>query len=216
MNVIKTIENQSEFVFIYKDEVLPELRKELGDVKIKDKTINKVLERVLNTDIFSYSINERQIILDKKEQVSIVKFQSRTISGTITDANGVPVAGVTIVVDGTNRGVVSDFDGNYAIKAEKGEVLKMSFIGLETKFITVGASDTIDVVMSEDVESLDAVVVTGYQKIDRKLFTGSASTVKLEDVKLEGVPDVARALQGQVAGVEIENASGTFGDGSSN
>ena len=211
MNVIKTIENQSEFVFIYKDEVLPELRKELGDVKIKDKTINKVLERVLNTDIFSYSINERQIILDKKEQVSIVKFQSRTISGTITDANGVPVAGVTIVVDGTNRGVVSDFDGNYAIKAEKGEVLKMSFIGLETKFITVGASDTIDVVMSEDVESLDAVVVTGYQKIDRKLFTGSASTVKLEDVKLEGVPDVARALQGQVAGVEIENASGTFG-----
>ena len=137
--------------------------------------------------------------------------QQKTISGTIADTNGVPIGGVTVIVDGTTRGVVSDFDGNYAIMAETGEVLKMSFVGLTSQFITIGAESTIDVVMNEDVESLDAVIVTGYQKIDRKLFTGSAATVKMEDVKLDGVADVARALQGQVAGVEIENASGTFG-----
>lgn len=137
--------------------------------------------------------------------------QQKTISGTIADTNGVPIGGVTVLVEGSTRGVVSDFDGNYAIKAETGEVLKMSFVGLTTQFITIGAESTINVVMNEDVESLDAVVVTGYQKIDRKLFTGSAATIKMEDVKLDGVADVARSLQGQVAGVEIENASGTFG-----
>jgi TonB-linked SusC/RagA family outer membrane protein len=137
--------------------------------------------------------------------------QQKTISGVIADTNGVPIAGVTVVVDGSTRGVVSDFDGNYAIQAETGEVLKMTFVGLATQKITVGTSDTINVVMKEDVESLDAVVITGYQKIDRKLFTGSAATVKLEDVKLDGIADVSRSLQGQVAGVEIQNVSGTFG-----
>ncbi|WP_165605789.1 SusC/RagA family TonB-linked outer membrane protein [Flavivirga aquatica] len=137
--------------------------------------------------------------------------QESKITGIISDSDAIPISGVTIVVDGTNKGVVSDFDGKYSISAKKGEILKMTFIGMKTQMITIGDSTTIDVTMEEDLESLDAVVVTGYQKIDRKLFTGSAATVKLEDVKLDGIADVSRALQGQVAGVEIQNVSGTFG-----
>ncbi|MDB4290239.1 SusC/RagA family TonB-linked outer membrane protein, partial [Flavobacteriaceae bacterium] len=90
-------------------------------------------------------------------------------------------------------------------------VLVFSFIGFKTVERRVGLSNEISVAMSEDTETLEEVVITGYQKIDRKLFTGSAATVKLEDVKLDGIADVSRSLQGQVAGVEIQNVSGTFG-----
>lgn len=137
--------------------------------------------------------------------------QQKTISGKITDANSVPVGGVTVIVQGSNRGVVSDFDGNYAIMAETGEVLKMSFVGLTTKLITVGTSNTIDVVMTEDVESLDTVVITGYQNVNRELFTGASQTIKAKDIKLDGVADVSRALEGRAAGVSVQNVTGTFG-----
>jgi TonB-linked SusC/RagA family outer membrane protein len=137
--------------------------------------------------------------------------QQKTISGKITDANSVPVGGVTVIVQGSNRGVVSDFDGNYAIMAETGEVLKMSFVGLTTKLITVGTSNTIDVLMTEDVESLDTVVITGYQNVNRELFTGASQTIKAKDIKLDGVADVSRALEGRAAGVSVQNVTGTFG-----
>ncbi|WP_067148162.1 SusC/RagA family TonB-linked outer membrane protein [Pseudotamlana agarivorans] len=137
--------------------------------------------------------------------------QENTVSGNVKDEQDIPIAGVTIIVEGTTTGVVTDFDGNYAIEAKSGDILQFSFVGLKTKTITLGSSNSINVVMEEDIAALDAVVVTGYQKIDRKLFTGSASTVKLEEAKLDGVPDVSRSLQGQVAGVEVENVSGTFG-----
>ncbi len=137
--------------------------------------------------------------------------QENNLTGVITDQNNIPMAGVTIVVDGTTRGVVSDFDGNYAITVKVGDVLRFSFIGMKTLRIPVTELGVLNVTLEEDVESLDAVVVTGYQKIDRKLFTGSAATLKADKIRLEGVADISRSLQGHVAGVEIENASGTFG-----
>lgn len=209
MSMIESIESQSEFVFIYNDEVLPELIKGLGSIRIKNKSIYKVLDRVVNKEKLIYSINERQVILNKKE--IIASSLQQQISGKVADTDGLPLPGVNIIIEGTSRGVQTDFNGIYSINASEGEILKVSFVGMQTQFITVGSNNAIDIVMEEDLESLDAVVVTGYQKIKRKLFTGSAATVKLEDVKLEGVADVSRALQGQVAGVEIENASGTFG-----
>ncbi|MCL5128997.1 SusC/RagA family TonB-linked outer membrane protein [Algibacter sp. L4_22] len=137
--------------------------------------------------------------------------QQKTISGLITDTNGVPVAGVTVIVKGSSRGVVSDFDGNYAIMAKAGEVLKMSFVGLTTKFITVQDASIINVVMTEDVESLDTVVITGYQNVKRELFTGASQTIKAKDIKLDGVADISRALEGRAAGVSVQNVTGTFG-----
>ena len=210
MNMIESIENQSEFVFIYNDEVLPELLKALGNIQIRNKSIYKVLDRVVNKEKLIYSVNERQVILNKKEEIVGSNLQQQ-ISGKVTDSDGLPLPGVNIIIEGTSRGVQTDFNGVYSINASEGEILKVSFVGMQTQFITVGSSNAIDIVMVEDLEDLDAVIVTGYQKIERKLFTGSAATVKLEDVKLDGVPDISRSLQGQVAGVEIQNVSGTFG-----
>lgn len=137
--------------------------------------------------------------------------QQRAISGLITSENGSPLPGVSIIIKNTNNGVVSDFDGGYTINADSNNILVFSYIGFQTEEIPVLNQNTVNVVLRERLEDLEEVVVTGFQKIDRKLFTGSAAKVVLEDAKLEGVADLSRTLQGQVAGVEIENVSGTFG-----
>ncbi|WP_233783391.1 SusC/RagA family TonB-linked outer membrane protein [Flavivirga eckloniae] len=211
MRMIESIENQSEFVFIYSDEVLPELKKVLGNIQIKNETISKVLDKVVNKEKLIYSINERQIILNKKIEDPDSNVQ-RQISGNVTAAtDGLPLPGVNIIIEGTSRGVQTDFNGNYAINATEGEVLKVSFIGMITKFITVGSNTVIDIVMEEDFADLDEVVITGYQNVRRELFTGASQTIKAEDIKLDGVADISRALEGRAAGVSVQNVTGTFG-----
>ncbi len=143
--------------------------------------------------------------------IQLSQAQENRVTGTITDENGLPLEGVTVVVDGTTRGVVSDFDGKYTITASSGEVLQFSFIGMETQLVTVGASNTVDVVLKEDLEDLDTVVITGYQNVRRELFTGASQTIKAEEIKLDGVADISRALEGRAAGVSVQNVTGTFG-----
>ncbi len=209
MNMIESIENQSEFVFIYSDDVLPELKKALGDIEIKGKPIRKVLDKVVNKNKLVYSINERQVILNKK--VLNLRPQ-RQISGQVTGASdGLPLPGVNVIIEGTSSGAQTDFNGNYAINASEGDVLRVSFVGMKTRFITVGSSTTINIVMEEDLEDLDEVVITGYQNVRRELFTGASQTIKARDIKLDGVADISRALEGRAAGVTVQNVTGTFG-----
>lgn len=137
--------------------------------------------------------------------------QVKNISGIITDTNGIPLDGVTVIVEGTNRGVVSNFDGEYNINASTGEVLLFSFIGLETKSVTIGNSTTINIVLVESTENLDAVVITGYQNIAREVFTGASQTVNAEEIELAGLPDITQSLEGRAAGVSVQNVTGTFG-----
>ena len=137
--------------------------------------------------------------------------QNTVISGKIVDANKVPLAGVTISVKGTTKGVVSNFDGDYRIAAKIGDTLKLSYVGMKTQTIPITSTKVLNVILLEDVESLDAVVVTGYQNVKRELFTGASQTIKAKAIKLDGVADLSRALEGRAAGVSVQNVSGTFG-----
>lgn len=137
--------------------------------------------------------------------------QEKQITGSVLDASGMPLPGVTIIVEGTSKGVTSNFDGDYLISASAGDVLKFSYVGMQTVRVTVGADTEVNVTMEEDVESLDTVVITGYQNVQRELFTGASQTIKAADVKLDGVADVSRALEGRAAGVSVQNVTGTFG-----
>ncbi|MDN3493802.1 SusC/RagA family TonB-linked outer membrane protein [Winogradskyella bathintestinalis] len=138
--------------------------------------------------------------------------QQQTVTGTVTTASdGLPLPGVNVIVKGTSKGTQTDFDGKYSISAATGEIISFSYIGFAKQSITVADNTTIDVAMQEDAESLDAVVVTGYQDIKKALFTGASQTVKAADIKLDGVPDISQALEGRAAGVAVQNVTGTFG-----
>ncbi len=210
IDMIKEIEKQSEFVFIYNDEILPELKKVRGDIQFKNRSIQKVLDRVLDDNKLIYSINERQIILNKNTLFSTpINSQQNIISGMVKDDAGIPLAGVNIIKVGTSTGTQSDFDGNYSINAEKGDQLTFSYVGMETVTVTVEDNNTINVTMLEDTESLDEVVVTALGITKEKRAIGYAtSTIKSEELVKTGTPNVATALYGKAPGVRIAATSG--------
>ncbi|OMP74826.1 SusC/RagA family TonB-linked outer membrane protein [[Flexibacter] sp. ATCC 35208] len=129
----------------------------------------------------------------------------------LLDKNGVTAAapGVSVIEQGTKNGTMTGPDGTYKLKVKTGATVVFSMVGY--KSITRAAQSVINPTLEEDVSNLGEVVVTGYQTIDRKLFTGAATAVKASDVRLAGIADVSRMLEGQVAGVSIQNVSGTFG-----
>src|SRR5690606_20432489 len=104
-----------------------------------------------------------------------------SIEGKVTDENGMPLTGVTILVENTTKGTFTDFDGNYSISAKNGDYLVFSSIGFETQRVLVGDETQINIQMVSDVASLTEVILTGYNTIIEKKSTGAISTVKTKD-----------------------------------
>ncbi|MDC6366575.1 MULTISPECIES: SusC/RagA family TonB-linked outer membrane protein [Flavobacteriaceae] len=140
--------------------------------------------------------------------------QDKSITGTVTDADGLPLPGVNIVVEGTTNGTQTDFDGNYAINASEGQALLFTYIGQRPARRVVGAASVINVQMEEDAQALEEVVVTALGIKREKQALGYAVTeVGSEDLESRPEGDVARVLQGKAAGVQITNQSGLSGSG---
>ncbi len=137
--------------------------------------------------------------------------QSRTITGTVVDENNEPLPGVGINIENTTQGTVSDLEGNFSLQAEDGQVLLFKMVGMDVVRKTVSANQNWSIEMSESTALLDEVIVTGFHEVDRKLFTGSSENVKMSEIKVDGMVDASRALEGRVAGVSVDNVSGTFG-----
>ena len=134
-----------------------------------------------------------------------------TISGTvISGEDGEPIIGATIKVDGVNVGAVTDIDGNFEIASpQSNPMITVSYVGMKSQRLKGGQK--MKITLQPEAEQIGEVVVTGIQKMDKRLFTGATTKVNAEDAKLDGVADVSRALEGRAAGVTVQNVSGTFG-----
>ncbi len=141
-------------------------------------------------------------------------FAQKTIKGTVSDETG-PLPGVSVLIKGTTNGTETDFDGHYAIQANKGDVLQFSFVGMETAYKTVGDSNTIDVVLTVSSENvLEEVVVTALGiKREKKALGYAVSQVKTDEIQDKPEADISRVLQGKVAGVKITPTGGMVGSG---
>ncbi len=139
-----------------------------------------------------------------------VTFAQKKITGNvISTEDGQPVIGASVIV-GSGVGTVTDFDGNFSLSVPEGtKKLTFSYVGMITQELPV--QSVMNVRLKPDNQTLEEVVITGYQKIDRKLFTGSADKIEGKDTKIEGMADVSHMLQGRTAGVTVQNVSGTFG-----
>lgn len=134
--------------------------------------------------------------------ITIVSAQSRSLSGTITDADGEPLIGATILVQGTSNGTVTDFDGKYSLDVNTGDILVVSFTGYTTQEITVADEEALDIVLQEGV-LIDEVVVTGYAVESKRQTTGAVSTVKAVDLQVIPSGNIEQQLQGRVSGVTV-------------
>ena len=136
-----------------------------------------------------------------------------TVTGkVVAESDGLPVAGAYVLVNGTTIGTITDGDGKFGIKAVPADAKEIivTFLGMSTASAKV-STEPLHIVMKEDATYLEGVVVTGMQKTDKRLFTGSTVKVGGDKAKLDGVPEISRALEGRAAGVSVQNVSGTFG-----
>lgn len=145
-----------------------------------------------------------------------LKAQDKThdvVSGRVFDDLGEPLPGATIQIVGTSQGTHTDTEGRFVlpgVRDWRGVTLNVTFIGMEPKRVALKGYYT-EIKLSSSATQLQDVVVTGYQTIGSRAFTGATSLVKVADVKIEGLTDVSRMLEGRVAGLTIQNVSGSFG-----
>lgn len=184
------------------------------DLKMKVTTLLLFIT-LFNVQANNYA-KDTKITLDL-ENVSVenvLEEQQKEISGIVTDASGLPLPGATIIVEGTNNGTTSDFDGNFTLSvSEDAQVLIVSFIGFITQHIVIENQTKIDVILQEDSANLDEVIITGYTAERKSDLTGAVAIIDMDNVVSQPVSSVNNMLQGQTAGVNVIS-SGAPGGGS--
>ncbi|MEG1229608.1 MAG: TonB-dependent receptor plug domain-containing protein, partial [Flavobacterium sp.] len=136
--------------------------------------------------------------------------QTVTLEGTVKDAAGLSLPGVNVLEKGTKNGTSTDFDGHYKIKLTNPKaVLTFSFIGFVTKEVSAAGKTKIDVFLVEDANNLNEVVVIGYGTSKKSDLTGAVSTISGNDLKKVPVSNVAEALTGRIAGVQVSSSEGS-------
>lgn len=217
IEIFNSIKKQSNYTFLYSVEDV----EKFDDVSISNTNANiqDILEETLKGTNLEYKIKDNVIIVKPSSQKQLntntnQEKDTKKISGVISDESGETLPGVSVVIKGTSTGVSTDFDGKYEIEVPIGSILIFSFVGMDPKEVKITNQSSLDIVLNSSAEQLNEVTVvvsTGYQKIDRKLFAGSATKLKGEDAKVAGLSDVGRMMEGKVAGVSVQNVSGTFG-----
>jgi TonB-linked SusC/RagA family outer membrane protein len=213
--VLVRIEEASEYSFFYRDEELDLTRKYTNN--FVGATITEVMDEILADQSLTYRISEMTIVILPTTDQEAGTGQNPSISGVVIDEKtGEVLLGVNIWVEDRNIGTVSDVDGEYTIEVPErdGTVLVYSYVGYYSQRIPLGENNRIDVALSEDIQSLDEVVVIGYGTQKKGDLTGAVGIVDVAEMKKVQTAGVAEALQGQVAGVSVRTtgAPGSWAD----
>lgn len=215
--VLDEIESQTDYLFIYNSRINVN---KLVTIKVNKQAVSKVLDQILsNTDI-RYRLEGSHIILEKKAAeipnstpVAAVQQQTQKITGTVVDATGESVIGANIKIEGTEKGTITDIDGNFSLEVPNKGVLIISFIGYSEKRIPVGNQTYIRVVLQEDTQMLNEVVVVGFGSQKKVNLTGSVAVVDSKELASRPVVNVSQALQGLVPGMNFSYAGDSDGGG---
>lgn len=205
-DIIKAVENQSEFVFFYKNEDI-DVDVDLHiDLDIEKGNITDVLNRI--AAFYSYRIENKQILLLPKRTQ-----QTHQITGTITNLQGEPIIGANITIEGTTSGTITDMDGKFSLEVPAGSTLRVTYIGYLPYLEKISESRThYPITLKEDFQALDEVVVVGYGTQRRSELTGSITSVKGEQIAGRSAGTLAEALSGMAAGVMVSMTNNSPGN----
>ncbi len=211
IKVLDNIEVESEFFFLFNEKLLDTDRK--VNITANDQLINVILDNLFAGTDVKYSIIDRKIILAPEYLTEDVPLQQQiTITGTVTDKDGQPLPGVTIVVKGTTTGTITNTNGSFTLTVpSKAESLQFSFVGMKTQEVPIEGRTIFTVVMEEEIIGLEEVIAVGYRTQTRGTVTGSISTVvsdQLQDIPMD---NLSNALAGRLSGVTITQVAGTPG-----
>lgn len=213
-DVLYLIENQTDFRFIYESGKI-NLDKKVS-VQVREQSVEFVLRQLFNNEGVDYEITENNLILinPSPEQLKSAAQEKnrKKITGVVRDQKGEPIIGANVFEKGTTNGTVTDIDGKYSLEVSMGSLLQISYIGYDSKEIKVGNSDVVNILLTEDTETLDEVVVIGYGTVKKSDLTGAVGSVQMKDVSQVGITSADRALQGQIAGVQVNARTGQPGE----
>ncbi|WP_204273742.1 TonB-dependent receptor [Draconibacterium mangrovi] len=216
-DVLFEIEESSEFYFLYSNKLIDVERK--IDVNINNKKIEEVLDELFQGEGVKYFINNRQIVLSPEDlqlrENDDFFQQSRKVTGTVISETGETLPGVTVVVQGTTIGTVTDMDGHFSLNVENSsQVLVFSFVGMATQEVEVGDQTEFSVVMQSEAIGIEEVVAIGYGTVKKSDLTGAVGSVKGSVVSERQSTQVSQALQGAMAGVMVTRDNSAPGSGS--
>ncbi len=213
-DVLKMIEGQSEFSFMYNASKVDVLRE--VNLNIEDSSVEDILKKLFKDENVSYKIIGRNIIILPKDGESSQGQQLNSVSGTVTDSSGLSLPGVSIIIKGTTQGTITDFDGNFNLEDVPSDAtLVFSFVGMKTMEIEVAGQTIFNITLEEDAIGIEEVVAIGYGTVKKRDLTGSVASVKGEEIARQSTVNVSQALQGSVPGVSVVNTSGAPGSGAS-
>lgn len=207
-DVLNRIEEQTEFRFLYNKKIVNVERK--VNVAVEGKSISEVLDNLFKNAGISYTISDRQIVLNKKESLTSAQ-QSNRVTGVVTDEYGDPIIGANVIEKGTTNGIITDLDGKFTINVNPGAVLQFSYIGYMTREITVKDQSVLSIKLSEDTQALNEVVVVGYGVQRKVTTTGAVTKLEGDDLNKMTVVNVTKALQGMSPGITIVDRGGAPG-----
>ena len=207
-DILLQIENQSNYVFLYNKDLIDV--KQITSISVNGAKVEKVLDLLFEGSNINYKLMGRQIVLSPA-----FAQQQKKVTGKVTDINGDPIPGVTVSVKGTTNGTITSSEGTYEIsKVEENSTLMFSFVGMQNQDFSTAGKSVIDVILKEDKVAIDEVIVVGYGTSTRKEFTGSVSSVKMEDSPISLLPNTnaLESLKGNVAGLNIGASNSAGGE----
>ncbi|MGP1436528.1 MAG: TonB-dependent receptor [Phocaeicola sp.] len=212
--IIKEIEKQTDYLFVYNEKDV-----DLGrtvNVDAKEETVSKVLNSIFRGTQINYVVEGTNIMLIRTKNVSDnpnVKDveQNQQVRGKVQDTNGTPIIGANILEKGATNGTITDMDGNFMLNVSDNATLIVSYIGYTTSEVTADRQHTMTIVLKEDTEALEEVVVVGYGSMQKRDLTGAVSQVKGDQISNLPLRSASDALQGKIAGVTVTANSGSPG-----
>ncbi len=206
-SVLANIEDRSDFYFLYSSKLIDIDRK--VTIQMENAHVRDILDEIFKETNVSYTIEGRQIVLTTR--TSEVEQQGKK-TGKVTDSNGRPLPGVTVVIKGTTKGTVTDIDGIYTIVVPiDNQTLVFSFVGMKGQELDATGQNVINVTMEEEVVGIDEVVAVAYGTAKKKDLTGSISTVDNNLIAAQSNSTVTRALEGAVPGIQVSAVDGQPG-----
>ena len=204
------IEQNTDYSILYKNDLIEDAGLKSGNYS--DKEVLDVLTDVLKDEHLSYNIKGKIIlIVPNDSNPTIINQTEIKVTGNVSDDNGQPLPGVTVVVKGTTVGTITDLNGNFSIATAGNASLEFSFIGMDPQTIEIDGRTSINITMQETTVDVDEVVVVGYGVQKKSVVTASIAKVSSDDLKNVAPVRIDNALKGLASGVTVTTSSGQPG-----
>src|SRR5690606_9557341 len=204
VDLFEAIQEQSEYIFFYKDNLVADKQ---VSISVQNENLVSVLDRALRKQGLTYSISGKQITIKEQRPV-----QQRTIRGKVTDASGLYLAGVNVLIKGSNAGTTTDENGDYQLTVTDDVILIFSMVGYRPVEISTKGQQTINAVLEEESRSIDEVVVVGYNTVERQHIASSIAQLDMNVAKSRPIVKLQQAFSGTLPGVTVMQSSNLPGE----